>query len=270
MPIDDARGVIDHDETGSGPAVIFIPGSFATPAAWKPVLQALEGSYCTIMTSLLGYGGTAERRSSHDISIVHEIDVLAAVCAKAATPVHIVGHSYGGLCALALALSGRVPVAGMTLFEPNPIEVLQQGGEASLAAEVRDFIRDYAAAHAAGDRLAARQVIDFYGGAGTFDALPERARAYVIATTSVNLLDWQTASNFAPPLSALAKLDVSTTIVCGAKAHPVVRRIDEILVETMPRARLEIMANAGHFMIMTHPVQSAAAIERHVKSVFAG
>jgi pimeloyl-ACP methyl ester carboxylesterase len=269
MPIEDVRGAIDYEESGAGPTLVFIPGSFATPAAWKPILRSLEGPYRIILTSLLGYGGTAERRTSQDTSIAHEVEVLAAVCAKAAVPVHVVGHSYGGLCAFALALSGRAPIASMTLFEPNPIDVLRHGGEAGLVAEVRDFIRDYAAGHAAGDRLAARRVIDFYGGPGAFDALPERARSHIVATTATNLVDWQTASDFVAPLTAYAGLDIPTTIVCGAAAHPVVRRIDEILAETMPCARLEIMAGAGHFMITTHPAESARVIARRVDDVSA-
>ena len=59
-------------------------------------------------TSLLGYGGTAERRTAGDPSIAHEAAVVELVARKAGGPVHLIGHSFGGLVALAVALRGRV------------------------------------------------------------------------------------------------------------------------------------------------------------------
>jgi hypothetical protein len=38
--IDEAQGRIDYDEIGSGPAVVLLPGSCCTGAAWRPVMAA--------------------------------------------------------------------------------------------------------------------------------------------------------------------------------------------------------------------------------------
>ena len=104
MQIEDAGGCIDYDESGAGPTVVLVPGSCSTGAAWRPVIAALNGGFRCVTTSLLGYGGTAERRPARDASIAHEAGAVEAVIRHAAGPVHLVGHSFGGLVALAVAL----------------------------------------------------------------------------------------------------------------------------------------------------------------------
>ena len=86
---------------------MLVPGSCSTGAAWRPVIAGWNGQFRCVTTSLLGYGGTAERRMANDSSIVHEAKVVEAVARKAGGPVHLVGHSFGGLVALAVALRDR-------------------------------------------------------------------------------------------------------------------------------------------------------------------
>ena len=61
--IEDARGHIDYHQEGSGPTLVCVPGSWATRSAWRGVVAALGGRFRVVTTSLLGYGGTVERRS---------------------------------------------------------------------------------------------------------------------------------------------------------------------------------------------------------------
>ena len=44
-PIDDPGGRIDYAESGAGPAVVLLPGSCATGAAWRPVMEAWGGRF---------------------------------------------------------------------------------------------------------------------------------------------------------------------------------------------------------------------------------
>jgi pimeloyl-ACP methyl ester carboxylesterase len=69
--IEDERGRIDYEETGDGPALVLVPGSCSTGAAWRPVVAQWNSSFRCVTTSLLGYGGTAERRTTDDADISH-------------------------------------------------------------------------------------------------------------------------------------------------------------------------------------------------------
>jgi pimeloyl-ACP methyl ester carboxylesterase len=127
--IEDARGHIDYEASGAGPTIVFVPGSCSTGAAWRPVMDALGGRFRCVTTSLLGYGKTAERRTPRDPSIAHETDVVEAVVRRAGGRAHLVGHSFGGLIALAVALGDRISLASLTIAEAPAMELLRACGE---------------------------------------------------------------------------------------------------------------------------------------------
>jgi pimeloyl-ACP methyl ester carboxylesterase len=95
--IEDARGRIDYDEAGDGPTIVLVPGSCSTGAAWRSIIAHLQDEFRCVTTSLLGYGATSERRSGADADMAHEAEVVEAVIRRTGSPVHLVGHSFGGL-----------------------------------------------------------------------------------------------------------------------------------------------------------------------------
>ncbi len=64
---------VDYTESGDGPAVLFIPGSFSTPAAWTNIQKLLPQKFRCVGTSLCGYGSTEETRSLEDLGMEHLI-----------------------------------------------------------------------------------------------------------------------------------------------------------------------------------------------------
>jgi pimeloyl-ACP methyl ester carboxylesterase len=262
--IESSRGAIDYDESGTGPTIVLVPGSCSTGAAWRPVVSHWHNDFRCVTTSLLGYGGTAERRTAADADISYEAEVLESVVARAGGPVHLVGHSFGGLTALAVALRNRVPLLSLVIIEAPAPEVLRQIGEYQHYQSFREMSEAYIGAFEAGDGDAIELMIDFYGGAGTFAAWPERVRGYARQTTAVNILDWQTAYGFPLPTATLARVEVPTLVLCGGASHPAIRRANELLVQGMPNASLATLARAAHFMISTHPKEVAGIIAHHV------
>ena len=121
---------IDYEVYGFGPTVVLVPGSCSTGAAWRPLISAWDNRFRCVITSLLGYGGTAERRTTNDTSISHEVDVVEWVIRRASGgSVHLVGHSFGGLVALAVALRNRVRLVSLVIIEAPAAELLREGGE---------------------------------------------------------------------------------------------------------------------------------------------
>ena len=129
MRIEDKRGCIDYDESGQGPTIVLVPGSCSTGVAWRPIVSQWKESFRCVTTSLLGYGGTAERRTDLDTDISHEAGILESVIRRAACPVHLVGHSFGGLTALAVALRNKVPLLSLSILEAPAPEILRHMGE---------------------------------------------------------------------------------------------------------------------------------------------
>ena len=261
--IDDPRGRIDYDEYGTGPTLVLVPGSCSTGAAWRPVMAGLDSRFRCVTTSLLGYGGTAERRTAQDTSIVNETEIVEAVVRKAGGPVHLVGHSFGGIVALTVALRGKVAVSGLTVLEAPAADVLREYGEMPHYGAFRAMTDRYFAAFAAGDADAIAIMIDFYGGAGTYASWPERVRAYAAQTTAVNIRDWASAYAFPLWRTALAAVAVPTLVAWGEASHPAAQRANALLAQSIRGARAAVIAGAAHFMIATHADAVANLIADH-------
>ncbi|TWT05945.1 alpha/beta fold hydrolase [Reyranella sp. CPCC 100927] len=262
--IDDERGRIDYDEGGEGPTIVLVPGSCSTGAAWRPIVAQWQGGFRCVTTSLLGYGGTTERRTPQDSDIAREAEIVETVIRQAARPVHLVGHSFGGLVALAVALRKRVALRSLVIVEAPAAELLRHAGQHEDYRAFRTMTDAYFEAFGAGDSAAIETMIDFYGGAGTFAAWPPRVRRYAIETTAVNILDWASAYGFELTPAALAKVDAPALVLWGAISHPSVQRANALLSRYIPNASGIPIAGAAHFMTSTHAPDVAGVIAQHV------
>jgi pimeloyl-ACP methyl ester carboxylesterase len=263
--IEDRRGNIDYDESGQGPTIVLVPGSCSTGAAWRLIISRWQSRFRCVTTSLLGYGGTAERRTVVDSDIGHEAEILESVIRRAACPVHLVGHSFGGLCALAVALRNKVPLLSLAILEAPAPELLRQMAEYAQYRAFREMTDIYFSLFQAGDRNAIEQMIDFYGGAGTFAGWPPRVRDYAIETTGANILDWASAYGWQLRRSSLTKIDIPTLVLWGENSHPAVRRTNQLLAQCTKASAVTI-SGAAHFMISSHADEVAWELAQHVSA----
>ena len=165
--IEDPVGRIDYGEQGSGLTILFVPAGGVPGALWRGVIALLGEGFRTVTTSLLGYGDTEERRTPVDVSIEPEVDVIEAVIKRADGVIHL-GRRRAEPCKLFLAttLINQPKVASLTLIWATPFNLLRRSGDLGLYEQVRAMGDAYARSF----WLAARSVIDFYGGDGSFDA----------------------------------------------------------------------------------------------------
>jgi pimeloyl-ACP methyl ester carboxylesterase len=254
----------DFAETGSGPAVLFLPGSFGSGTGWKAVLGHLGDGCRTVTTSLLGYGSTPDTRPDGNATMSQQVDLIDRIFDRIGTTPHVVGHSYGGLSAIAHALTGRHKPASLLLVEANPLGLLRAVGDLDHYGMFESMTRRYFADFARGNAEAARHVIDFYGGQGTFDSMPPKVRGYVIATTAVNVRDWSSGTPFEPSKEALQAVRVPTTVVRGGNTHPAMRRIAELLHDAITESQFVTIEGGSHFLPSTHPAEIAMLVRRQV------
>lgn len=255
---------VEYDERGEGPALLLLPGSFGTGSGWIAVTDRLARRYRIVTTSLLGYGATAERRPLGNATMRQQTELIDRILERIGEPAHVVGHSFGALAALAHAIEGTIKPASLILVEANPLGLLKTWGEADLYAMFGAMTRHYFAEFEAGRPDAARHVIDFYGGEGTFAAFPAKVRDYVIKTTPANIRDWSSGTPFEPPPSAYHQITATTLVVRGGDGHPAMMRIAEILAEAIPHGRLETVAGGSHFLPATNPAELARLLDAHV------
>ncbi|MBI5949118.1 MAG: alpha/beta fold hydrolase [Chloroflexi bacterium] len=100
------------------PRVLLLHGLLASSAAWLPLRRELGSSVDVIAPDLLGYG--ASPRPAGDYTLERVVAHLVPLVERE-RPTHVLGHSMGGIVALALAreLPGhfeRVGLAGLPVY----------------------------------------------------------------------------------------------------------------------------------------------------------
>lgn len=185
---------------------------------------------------------------------------------------HLVGHSHGGMIALRLALASRgPPLLSLTLIEPVAFWLLREAGEHGLYAEIRAVAEAFIEAFDTGDAVGAvAPYIDYWGGPGTWAALPEALRAYVAATAGKVRCAWAMAlgdTEAGAPLADFTRLCASTLLVRGGHTRAPTRRIVDLLHGAIPGAELVEIPGAGHMAPVTHPGPVNAAIVAHLARV---
>jgi pimeloyl-ACP methyl ester carboxylesterase len=249
---------------GSGTPVVLVHGSLATSATWRRTAASLDGAgLCLIAPDLPGWGESEPEPADCADLLDYETRAIEAIARVQSQPVHLVAHSYGCNVALLAALAGRITVRSLVLFEPTLVALLRQSGDVEAYGEIERFVDGYRRAHDAGDRRAVGTVIDLWGGPGSFDAMPENARNAIAAWVPRNLRHWTPAFRPSAAFERLQSIRLPTTLVVSERAHPAARLIAQRMQERLAQCRIAEIAGANHFMIFTHPAETARIIREN-------
>jgi pimeloyl-ACP methyl ester carboxylesterase len=143
--------------SGDGPPLVLVHGTAADHNRWAPVLPALEEHFTVLAIDRRGRGRSGD---AENYALEREFEDVAAVVGWAGDSVAVLGHSYGGVCALEAALRTDA-IRRLVLYEPpmgflaSPPHVVARL-EALLAAGERDELVAYFMQQVAG--LPAEQV----------------------------------------------------------------------------------------------------------------
>jgi pimeloyl-ACP methyl ester carboxylesterase len=247
---------------------VLVHGSLATSATWRRTAAQLDGAGLRLVVpDLPGWGESEAEPPGCDDLLEYETRAVEALARAQGGPVDLVAHSYGCNIALLAALAGRLPVRSLVLFEPTLVALLRETGDRDAYREIERFVEDYRRAFAAGDKYAVRGVIDLWGGAGSFEAMPQGARDAISAWVPRNLRHWEPAFAGRHAFTRLESIGVPTTLVLSQRAHPAARLIVRRMHERIAASRVVEVAGANHFVIFTHPADTARIIrEAHAIS----
>lgn len=118
--------------SGEGPSLLLVHGATADhTTTWRSVRALLEPHATVHAMDRRGRGGSGD---AIGYELQREAEDVAAVMAAIGGPVDVLGHSYGGLCALEAALIApnlrrlilyeAVPLDGASLYPPGIVERL--------------------------------------------------------------------------------------------------------------------------------------------------
>lgn len=231
--------------------IVLVHGSWVDATSWQAVSPALAADRLVVAYDRRGHGrspwaGPLPRRG-------HEDDLVELV-ERLGSPVHLVGSSYGGSIALAVAARRPELVRSVTAHEPPLLGAVRPGTAlARLVDDVRRWVTEVRADLAAGRPDAgARRFFDQVLGEGVWDLLPGELRAAVAAAapTFTAMLDdpgWD-------QLAAAPDAATPTLLTGGTESPPWLSGIVDELAETShSHARRSSIDGAGHAPHLTHP-----------------
>ncbi|CAN5581030.1 alpha/beta hydrolase [soil metagenome] len=108
---------VAFERTGSGPPLLLVHGMAGMRGRWASILPALSAEFTVCTMDRRGRGGSGD---SERYEIECEFEDVAAVVDSFSEPVNVLGHSYGGTCALEAALLTD-NIGKLILYEPGAI-----------------------------------------------------------------------------------------------------------------------------------------------------
>jgi pimeloyl-ACP methyl ester carboxylesterase len=102
--------------SGSGPPLVLVHGGTTDHTNWDGVVSELGRHFTVYAMDRRGRGGSGDAPT---YAVEREFEDVATIVDRLGGPVHLMGHSYGALCALeATRLTSNI--AKLVLYEPPP------------------------------------------------------------------------------------------------------------------------------------------------------
>jgi pimeloyl-ACP methyl ester carboxylesterase len=252
--------------SSEGDTVVLLHSSASSGSQWRTLCGLLENDFDVLTPDLYGYGASADWPGRKPITLAHEAAAVSALLGDEDKPAHIVGHSYGGVVALKLALESHVRLRSLTLIEPVAFHLLRHDVQgAALYEDVRRIGDSVRQSVACGDYWGGMErFIDYWNGSGTWESLTEDKRAALAARTPKVALDFHITTAEDTPLSAYSHISAPALILRGEYAPAPTQRIAELLAHTIPASHLKTVPGAGHMAPLTHKEFVNDAIRRHL------
>lgn len=106
---------IAYRRSGTGPPLVLVHGTGGSHVRWAPILPALEPHFSLYVINRRGRG---ESGDAPNYAIEREFEDIAVLVEAIESPVHLLGHSYGAICALEAALLTQ-NIRKLILYEPS-------------------------------------------------------------------------------------------------------------------------------------------------------
>ncbi|HWU90668.1 MAG TPA: alpha/beta hydrolase [Kofleriaceae bacterium] len=240
--------------------VLLVHSSGFTSRQWRRLGELLAPHHRVIAPDLLGYG--ADRwPADKPFHFREDVAMLAALLDE---PAHVVGHSYGGLLALQLALARPDRVRRIAVYEPVTFGILDEPEDA-VARESIAQLSPYPA-NAASVEPWLERFVDWWQGTGAWHALgaatqqafrdPGWKLSQEVASLSADRTDRARYATIAAP----------TLILGGERTHPAELHVVRKLARTLPHATLQMFPDPGHMGPITHAASINAAITAFLAS----
>lgn len=235
-------------ERGDGLPVIFVHGAGSSHLIWGAQARSLGEAARAIALDLPGHNRSSG--TGRDSIDAYRDLLCAFLDAFGVERAVIVGHSMGGAIVQSFALAFPDRVAALALIGTGArLRVLP----ALLDAESPIFV----------DVL--RKVTQESFAAGADVVLVQKAEAQLLACDPYVVRGDYAACNAFDVMDRIGAIGVPTLILCGAEDRMTPPKYSEFLASKISGARLEVIANAGHQVMIEQPAAVNRALSQFVR-----
>lgn len=245
---------------GAGPPVVLCHGTPWSSWVWEPFAEALSRRFTTYLWDMPGYGASS-KDPGHAVSLDVQGELLADLLEHWDLPApHVVAHDFGGAVALrAHLLHGR---AYASLALVDVVALAPWGSE--FFRLVRDHADVFAALPSAVHEGALRAYVS---GAGPERPTEEQLDALVApwlgeeGQPAFYRQIAQADERFTDEVEGrYGSIDVPTLVVWGREDRWLPVEVAHRLAAAIPRARLEVIEDAGHLVQLDQPAVLASVL----------
>lgn len=231
----------------SGPEVVILHGLLGSSRNWQRILRELSSDFRVIVPDLRNHGDSPH--GPHTIAAMRD-DIVRLIETNCDEPPHLVGHSMGGLAAMAVATSDTAAIASLVVVDIVPArraEGLSVILDALIGLDLKSINSRTDADRALSERIPDHGVRQFLlqnlrrndaGGLSWRCNLPELRR-------------YAAEEDFELPPRAV--YEGPTLVIAGGRSEYKVWEHEKLLRAHFPAMTLDVFEDAGHWVHMDTP-----------------
>ncbi|HEY6118674.1 MAG TPA: alpha/beta hydrolase [Pyrinomonadaceae bacterium] len=235
---------------GTGPNLLIVHGGTGDRSRWKPLFPLFASHFTVCAMDRRGHG---ESGDSPKYSLEKEFEDVASVVNSRPGPVFVLGHSYGGVCALeATFFTDRI--SKLVLYEPP----LQDLDHSAVAARMETMI------HSGNREQALLTFLQEVVMISPNEIAAMKARPSWparVAHVDSQIREIRALSGYRFDAKRIRKVKVPTLLLTGSKtASPQLKKAISGLMESLPNRTLIVFEGQEHNAMDTIPEKFAEAV----------
>jgi len=235
---------------GAGPSLVIVHGGTGDRSRWKPLFPLFASNFTVCAMDRRGHGASGD---SLNYSLQKEAEDVAAVVNSRPGPVFVMGHSYGGVCALEAAFLTN-KIAKLVLYEPP----LQELDHTAIASRMERMIR-------AGDREQALvtflQEIVMISSSEIVKMKARPSWPGLLASIESQIRQIRALNGYRFDPKRMSILNVPTLLLTGSRtASPQLKKAISGLLDSLPNRSLIVFEGQEHNAMDTVPDHFAEVV----------